>query len=204
MRRVKSLLVVVALAMGVVALPILARAEEPVPAGECRGPKWDLTEVTAVEDLAGPKKAAKAEAKDAKGNEDGFVCLKENKKGKVKVRDNRKPLATEPTEEPTEEPTAESTAESTAEGSACPGPKWELTAVEGLEGRVGAKAEAKDAKGNEDGQVCLKVNRKGKTQVKDNNNPDKTETGGTEPEGTEPEGTEPEGTEPPGTDPPMD
>jgi hypothetical protein len=155
MRRGHAILAVTALVMTVVALPIVAEGSDE-PLGDCPK-KWEITAVDAVDESVSDKAASK----DAKGNGDGLVCQKLNKAGKFQVKDNSRPLKPETTEP--------------ADGTACPAGSWVLTQLDDVDFSVTEKAASKDAKGNGDGQVCQKQNKKGKFQVKDNNTSVSTE-----------------------------
>jgi hypothetical protein len=82
-RRNGVFLLVSALVCWAVAVPVVAGAVGP--SDGCPAGAWELI---AVADADGSV-AAKAEARDARGNGDGFVCQKENRAGKFRVKDNR-------------------------------------------------------------------------------------------------------------------
>ena len=79
-RRKFSILTALALATTMLIVPGAAAAD---PVGECPSGDWALI------DADDPSVADKAASKDAKGNGDGDVCVKVNKKGKFSIKDNR-------------------------------------------------------------------------------------------------------------------
>jgi len=163
MRRGNSMLALVALVVAVVAVPLVAQADDP--SGDCPNARWALTALGAVDSSV----TDKAASRDSNGNGDGFVCQKQNKHAKFQVTDNSKPSVPE-------------TSVPSSEGFACPSGTWELTALDAVDSSVTDKAASRDSNGNGDGFVCQKQNRHAKFQVKDNNNPGVADPAGTEPQ----------------------